>query len=80
MIIILYVCLFPDTVRQEHFFYNVSHLDAGAEGEGEGEGGNQERMLEAEFHIFKMKPRPSRSAEPRPPHHLQVRRVHEVPV
>ena len=56
-----------DTVRQEHFFYNVSYLQRDEDEEGE-----EERMLEAEFHIFKLKPRPTRSAEPIPPHQLQV--------
>ncbi|XP_076451708.1 bone morphogenetic protein 2-like [Babylonia areolata] len=63
---------FPDrdTVHQEHFYYNVSHL--GADGASEGE-----RVLEAEFHIFKMKPRPARSAQPLPPHHLLLK-VYQV--
>ena len=59
--------MFSDTVRQEHFFYNVSYLQRDEDEEGE-----EERILEAEFHIFKLKPRPARSAEPIPPHQLQV--------
>lgn len=62
---------FPDRdpVHQLHFFYNVTHLAH--------DGAEQERMLEAEFHLFKMKPRPSRSAEAPPPHHMQLR-VYQV--
>ncbi|KAL8558421.1 hypothetical protein ACOMHN_064768 [Nucella lapillus] len=63
---------FPDrdAVHQEHYFYNLSHLAH--------DGAERERVLEAEFHVFKMKPRPARSAdEPLPPHHLQLK-VYQV--
>ncbi|XP_076458095.1 bone morphogenetic protein 2-like isoform X2 [Babylonia areolata] len=62
---------FPDrdTVRQQHFHYNVTRLQP--------QDSEEERMLEAEFHIFKMKPRPTRSAQAPPPHHLQLK-VYQV--
>ena len=56
--------IFVGTIHEEYFFYNVSHLKDGVVSE--------ERLLEAEFHIFKLKPRPSKSVEGHLPHHLQV--------
>ncbi|GFS01424.1 bone morphogenetic protein 7-like [Elysia marginata] len=48
-----------------HFHYNVSYLEA------------EERILQAEFRIFKMKPGPSRRGDQRPPHVLMVK-VYQV--
>ncbi|XP_046361660.1 bone morphogenetic protein 2-like [Haliotis rufescens] len=54
---------FPDkdSVHRMHFHYNVSQY------------GEEGSLLEAEFHIFKMKPRPSEEAEMKPTHLIEMK-------
>ncbi|XP_069123479.1 bone morphogenetic protein 7-like [Argopecten irradians] len=58
---------FPDREwrQQMHFYYNVSYLSEG------------EKLLAAEFHIFKLNPRPSSEGEQMPPHVIEIK-VYQV--
>ncbi|ESP04061.1 hypothetical protein LOTGIDRAFT_110168 [Lottia gigantea] len=53
---------FPDkdSIHRMHFHYNVSHLS------------EQEKILHAEFRVFKMRPKPASSREASPPHVIQM--------
>ena len=50
----------PDSIHRMHFLYNISYLE------------QDEKILQAEFHLFKMRPAPSKAGEPRPPHTILV--------
>ncbi|KAK6171140.1 hypothetical protein SNE40_019394 [Patella caerulea] len=53
---------FPDkdSIHQMHFHYNVSHLEP------------SEKILQAEFRVFKMRPKPSNFGEVMPPHAVEM--------
>nr|QKV26404.1 ADMP [Lottia goshimai] len=53
---------FPDkdSIHRMHFHYNVSHLS------------EEEKILHAEFRVFKMRPKPASSREASPPHVIQM--------
>lgn len=63
----LYFCVvsfvfsfFPEWNESMHFHYNISYLS------------ETEKILAAEFHVFKMRPTPSISKESKPPYVIEV--------
>ena len=51
---------FPEWNESMHFHYNISYLS------------ETEKILAAEFHVFKMRPTPSISKESKPPYVIEV--------
>ncbi|CAC5409587.1 Bone morphogenetic protein 4,Protein decapentaplegic,Bone morphogenetic protein 6,Bone morphogenetic protein 2-A,Growth/differentiation factor 3,Bone morphogenetic protein 2,Univin,Bone morphogenetic protein 3,Protein DVR-1,Derriere protein,Protein 60A,Bone morphogenetic protein 2-B [Mytilus coruscus] len=59
---------FPDRqwTQQMHFYYNISYLTT------------EEKILAAEFHVFKLRPKPSSSSEIIPSSHIIEVKIYQV--